>query len=215
MSYIVSSGREAELTSAESGSSGILVYGQLDPFTSTSLRLCVGRRKIKPVPPSEQKVRPGEPLPRAPLLFPSKASKKPPPPFPRRSQSFSRTFLRAPSTNSIYLHPQASRQASLAPPELGPLQAKRRLSADVECPPSKVVRRTLGTGQRSASETIKPLPPESMPTVPDKTADEDIFGKKPLVRKATDLPSVEAESSSAKAKKPRVPQQILDNKAVS
>ncbi|OCF32903.1 hypothetical protein I316_05540 [Kwoniella heveanensis BCC8398] len=76
------------------------------------LRLCVGRRKPAPQPPSAKKVRPGEPLPRAPLFFPAKAPKKPPPLF--LSRSLSRTSS---LSSSIYLPPQPhshTQQGSIA-----------------------------------------------------------------------------------------------------
>ncbi|WWC96760.1 hypothetical protein V866_003633 [Kwoniella sp. B9012] len=90
-----------------SNNSTILVYGQRQehPQDQGILKLCVGRRKPPPAPPSEKKVRPGEPLPRAPLFFPAKAPQKPPPLFPSRSLSRTSSV-----SSSIYHPPQPQPQ---------------------------------------------------------------------------------------------------------
>ncbi|WVQ97058.1 hypothetical protein IAU59_004168 [Kwoniella sp. CBS 9459] len=93
------------------GSSTIVVYGQRqNPLAGDIdgqgiLKLCVGRRKPIPPPPSAKKIRPGEPLPRAPLFFPAKAPKKPPSIFPSRSLSRTSSL-----SSSIYLPPQSQSQ---------------------------------------------------------------------------------------------------------
>nr|XP_019050576.1 hypothetical protein I302_01013 [Kwoniella bestiolae CBS 10118]OCF29506.1 hypothetical protein I302_01013 [Kwoniella bestiolae CBS 10118] len=97
-----------------SNNSTILVYGQKQESIENGdspgiLKLCVGRRKPPPPPPSEKKVRPGEPLPRAPLFFPAKAPKKPPPLFPSRSLS------RTSSVSSSIYHPPVSQGGPSAP----------------------------------------------------------------------------------------------------
>nr|XP_018264910.1 uncharacterized protein I303_03091 [Kwoniella dejecticola CBS 10117]OBR87068.1 hypothetical protein I303_03091 [Kwoniella dejecticola CBS 10117] len=100
-----------------SSNSTILVYGQRQEQVISSiaqnqgqgqgqatLKLCVGRRKLllpQTNATNASKVKPGEPLPRAPLFFPAKAPKKPLPLFP--SRSFSRTSS---VSSSIYQHPQ-------------------------------------------------------------------------------------------------------------
>ncbi|WWC68451.1 uncharacterized protein I206_102379 [Kwoniella pini CBS 10737] len=94
-----------------STNSTILVYGQKEekaqsPYEPGTLKLYVGRRKPLPIQLSDiKKVKPGEPLPRAPLFFPAKAPKKPLPLFPTRSLSRTSSV-----SSSIYQHPQPHSQ---------------------------------------------------------------------------------------------------------
>ncbi|WVR05675.1 hypothetical protein IAU60_002697 [Kwoniella sp. DSM 27419] len=95
-------------------SSTILVYGQKQDHPDGVsgqgiLKLFVGKRKPPPPPASAKKVRPGEPLPRAPLFFPDKKTIK------RATSIFSsRTLSRASSVSSIYHPPPPA--AIVAPP---------------------------------------------------------------------------------------------------
>jgi hypothetical protein len=90
----------------DGGSSNLLIYAQASEISNgvaRSLRLLVGRRKP---PPSVQptKIRPGEPLPRAPLFVASATSGK----GPARDRALlqkSRSFQRAPSLQSMYAPP--------------------------------------------------------------------------------------------------------------
>jgi hypothetical protein len=176
----------ANLTSDQTHT--ILVYGQKSDSSSSSLKLVVGRRK--PIIPPE-KVRPGEPLPRAPLFFPIKAPKKPPPPIPR-------AFSRAPSV-SIYA----------PPPRNTPGRRGEKRHHEV----------TTDERKRKAGRIV--------PTLEKEKPEEDIFGKRPL--KAASMPSIlkitnedpmsdvqsDPNEPSSSKKRVRVPQQVLDNKAVS
>ncbi|KAK4684221.1 hypothetical protein P7C73_g5971, partial [Tremellales sp. Uapishka_1] len=86
--------------SLDSHNSTLIVYGQRQLGSAEgSLRICVGRRKPPPVPESVKKVRPGDPLPRAPLLF--ARQKKP--------------MFRSASVSSIY-HPPV-KPPPVPPPE--------------------------------------------------------------------------------------------------
>ncbi|WVQ71205.1 hypothetical protein IAR50_000730 [Cryptococcus sp. DSM 104548] len=103
---VIGLGDEAVETTSKST---ILVYGQLQSSLSKessegTLRLFVGRRKPPPPPPSEKKIRPGEPLPRAPLFLPADP-KKPYRPFAR---SFSRTSSTSQTQPSIYAPPPSA-----------------------------------------------------------------------------------------------------------
>lgn len=209
--------------------STILVFGQRQVTSEgVSLRLCAARRRASTVP-SERKVRPGEPLPRAPLFFPDPNSKRPPVPFPRRSGTGSKPFTRAPSVQSIYQHPQVS--VPLPPPapisgrtpgrrgEKRPRlvhehgEEKRRKSGRI------VLVREVETVEEaqesqhattSVKEEVKARPPAAPP-------DEDIFGKHLagiIPTDMTDPPNGEEDADSlSKSRRPKVPQQILDNKA--
>ncbi|RXK42587.1 hypothetical protein M231_00141 [Tremella mesenterica] len=200
--------------------SSILIYGQLqENVDSNTLRLCVARRKPPPAPAVERKIRPGEPLPRAPLFFPSKAPRKPPPPFPRRSGSV--TFSRAPSVSSIYAPPPP-------PPPLPPApipgrtpgrRGEKRLRPfdpdedDRKRKQGRIIPHLIPLISSSSSLKTLVSPPvnESLQVLGDdskvKVEEEDIFGKRPVVRPG------EEEPSSAGKNKRRVPQQVLDNKA--
>ncbi|TYJ54949.1 hypothetical protein B9479_004361 [Cryptococcus floricola] len=94
--------------------STILVYGQLQSSLSnesseSTLRLFVGRRKPPPPPPSEKKIRPGEPLPRAPLFIPADPKK----PFRPFARSFSRTSSTSQTQPSIYAPPPSASVPSI------------------------------------------------------------------------------------------------------
>ncbi|KAL7423736.1 hypothetical protein Q5752_001318 [Cryptotrichosporon argae] len=212
----------------------LLIYGQRS--ADTTLRLCVGRRR--PPPAAKIKVRPGEPLPRAPLFFPSHAPSKPPPPIPRRhlapARSFSRSFSRNPSASSIYAPPAP------APAPAPPVALAARPPAPVsgrtpgrrgEKRPRKVgegerderrrgrvvlERRNTGSSvgagsDAAATDSAEPVArvghAQAKARAKDGAGNEDIFGKRPL-------PPEQEPASGARAKRARVPQQVLDNKAV-
>ncbi|WVF70689.1 hypothetical protein IAT40_005482 [Kwoniella sp. CBS 6097] len=123
------------------GNSTIVVFGQRQqpPVGSADeqgiLKLCVGRRKPTPPPPSAKKVRPGEPLPRAPLFFPAKAPKKPPSIFPSRSLSRTSSL-----SSSIYLPPQQQSQSVSG----GPSSSSSTNAASLASAPAPVFDRTPG-----------------------------------------------------------------------
>ncbi|GFZ43255.1 hypothetical protein JCM24511_00974 [Saitozyma sp. JCM 24511] len=258
----------------DSPNSTILIYGQLQSSSTTNgetqspgtLRLLVGRRKPAPAPPSAKKIRPGEPLPRAPLFFPAKAPRKPPPPFPRRTAlSRSRSFSRAPSVSSIYhpppppIAPQVLEEQKKLPPPApvsgrtpGRRGEKRRREDDAKADER---RRKLGkivppqpALPRQSSADANVIASASAQTLPNDGADddgadvtpgvrkveergsnnedEDIFGKRPApaaLRVAFDTSrqgsadpgkaSGAEPPSTGRAKRVRVPQQVLDNKA--
>ncbi|WOO80961.1 uncharacterized protein LOC62_03G004491 [Vanrija pseudolonga] len=174
--------------------STIVIYGQRRD-ADAALRLCVGRRAVVPSP---RKVRPGEPLPRAPLLFPTKAARRPRPPLAR-------------ATSSVYAPPPAlsasASTSSVAVPD-GRTPGRRG---------EKRPRKDGATGneddkRRRAGRIVKP--------VPDKDTDEDIFGRRSASlapRAASVAPSasvvVESEADPPRTAR-RVPQQTLDNKAM-
>lgn len=208
----------------ESNSSSILVFGQRSAGDPAILKLLVGRLKPPPAPPSEKKVRPGEPLPRAPLFFPSKAPRKPPPPFPRRSGSV--TFSRATSVSSIYAPPPI---ATLPPPAPVSGRTPGRRGEKRPKPPDSALedenrKRKQGrivpvalprqTSVQPESQTQGEPPDRQSSLVRVKIEEEDIFGKRPSVPliKPADETKAQEPPSTGRAKR-RVPQQVLDNKA--
>ncbi|KAI9635002.1 uncharacterized protein MKK02DRAFT_43683 [Dioszegia hungarica] len=209
----------------------LLVYGQLQTG-STALRLLVSRRRPPAPPPSEIKIKPGEPLPRAPLFFPAKARK--PLPFPNRSTlAKSRSFSRTSSVSSIYAPPVSVTVQPIASTS-GAGQANAPVSG--RTPGRRGEKRPrAGTGagaeenerKRKSGKVVmikeEPDLPVSreMSRVPSVQAesskmgaaadrDEDIFGTKPKVEGALDV----QEASASSKKRARVPQQVLDNKAL-
>ncbi|ORY28630.1 hypothetical protein BCR39DRAFT_200190 [Naematelia encephala] len=208
----------------DSITSTILVYGQKSPDDPMSLRLCVGRKRPAPAPPSERKVRPGEPLPRAPLFFPVKGPKRPPPPFRTRPLS------RAPSVNSIYHPPQQAPKAPLTTtnddssnlpvaPVTGRTPGRRgekrpRKHGDDDDERKRKAGRIV-ISQPAGSAAPEQLSDEQAISaeVPD---DDDIFGMRSnsiaqiRLTKSEDTPN---EPPSTGRKRPRVPTQVLDNKA--
>lgn len=175
--------------------STIVIYGQRQ--ADSGLRLCVGRRAVAPSP---RKVRPGEPLPRAPLFLPTKAARKPRPPLAR-------------ATSSVYAPPPAALAASTSTSSAVP---------DGRTPGrrgEKRPRKDAATGneddkRRRAGRIVKP--------VPDKDADEDIFGRRSAslapTRAASVAPSasvaLESDADPPRPAQRRMPQQTLDNKAM-
>lgn len=227
----------------DSPGSTVLVYGQRDNDSGLpTLKLCVGRSTPPAVPPSEKRVRPGEPLPRgelqcrrlnpslyclhrlrtAPLFFPDKAPSKPPPPFPRNRTA--RSLSRAPSTSSIY-----------APPPLPPQPPPSAHLSTAGRTPGRRGEKRARTEQgdkederrRKAGRIIKPNLPfrqEGSETEIDEATgvqatgqDKDIFGKRGSSVAPSDKGEAEllGESGTASNSKRKVPsQQVLDNKAV-
>lgn len=222
--------RAIELGLGDDTSSGntLLVYGQAQEGassdTSRSIRLVVGRRKP---PPSAQpaKVRPGEPLPRAPLFFPSKAPVKAPPPFPNRNAlSKSRSFQRAASVNSIYAPPppvppipvpKASlesgsgrtpgRRGEKRKRDVGKEEDRMRRAGKIV--PSRLQQMDVVDGITDADDTalFEPLGDNI-----NDNEEEDIFGTKAPMTNGV----ITADEGSSR-KRGKVPQQVLDNKAVS
>ncbi|WRT65868.1 uncharacterized protein IL334_002819 [Kwoniella shivajii] len=221
--------------------SSILVYGQRHANVSNSggglLKLCVGRRKSPPLPPSAKKVKPGEPLPRAPLFFPVKAPKKPPPLFPSRSLSRSSSI-----SSSIYHHPQPAAEssqsagASLKGRSPGRKGEKRPHKMDMDTRNEDERKRKQGKVvlDRSAKMEKRPSFSVKLEGNEEDEEEEDIFGKRsksitpvpPLVgrTKSTDTNMDNTKNEIAqsenddlpnatKTKRIRVPQQVLDNKA--
>jgi hypothetical protein len=199
----------------------LLIYGQAQEGapedTSRPVRLMVGRRKP---PPSVQpaKVRPGEPLPRAPLFFPTKAPTKAPPPFPNRDAlSKSRSFQRAISVSSIYAPPAPAHPAATVTAirqngdggsgkTPGRRGEKRKRDAGKEEDrmrrAGKIVPPRLAQVDQDADVAgSEVLPGENL------VDDEDIFGRPANGANGADEGNVR--------KRGKVPQQILDNKAVS
>ncbi|KAK8865718.1 hypothetical protein IAR55_000864 [Kwoniella newhampshirensis] len=237
--------------------SSILVYGQRQEIDSSSvggqptLRLCVGRRKPPP-PPTATKVRPGEPLPRAPLFFPAKAPKKPPPPFPNRSLS------RTSSISSSIYHPPQPPPFPAPVPVRAPVAGRtpgrrgekrpRHFDPDAEARQDELRKRKSGrivferaTSASSRGTGAEEPGPSNTPVV---EGDEDIFGRRatasvglttsvsmsraasgdravdhspsgaPLAAEGTDGAEGGNDApNTGKAKRVRVPQQVLDNKA--
>lgn len=228
--------------------STILIYGQLSQATPLdkelpSLKLFVGRRKPPPPPPSAKKPRPGEPLPRAPLFFPSKQPKKPPPPLPfsRRalSRASSRQFSREPSVSNIYAPPVRSNSAdAVSVAEEGSVKDEKKGTPGRRG--EKRPRRAEEGEEDRRRKSGKIIPPPKGEPPPADTDEEegDIFGRStsrpPAVaptgqKSGEQAPQVQVDetgpaaadsmlgdpSPSGKSKRVRVPQQILDNKAVS
>jgi len=174
----------------------------------------------------------------APLFFPATAPKKPPPPFPRRngSGSMSRSFSRTSSVSSIYHPPPPPPQPEPPAPVPGRTPGrrgeKRRQADDEENKDEKrrkagkiVPLRLNGVDEESprpeVSDTESMRQPPLLP--PPLPPDEDIFGTRPpkivldsygLDRSATFVEGAEPPSTG-RGKRLRVPQQILDNEAVS
>ncbi|RSH85802.1 uncharacterized protein EHS24_003982 [Apiotrichum porosum] len=220
----------------DSNGSSVIVYGQRQTNDSAepTLRLCVGRRRIIAPP---KKVRPGEPLPRAPVYIPAK-------PVPGRGLS------RAPSAVEIY-----GRASSIAPESLpvaaltgrtGGRHGEKRPRKDAETVDDADKRRKAG---RIVPERLhvtargRDSGPRSAPL--QRSDDEDIFGRRSTslaprassvaprassvasrhgsVRAPSAAPYADAAhsdddagaagSSTMRPKRPRVPQQVLDNKA--
>ncbi|ADV21225.1 hypothetical protein I305_00717 [Cryptococcus gattii E566] len=231
-----------------------------DKTRQGALRLLVGRKRLPRPPANEKRIRPGEPLPRAPLFLPPE-NKKPFRPFVRTLSHSSSTSIYAPP-------PSASAVVPLSRPGPAPIsgrtpgrrgekrarqngndeQRKRRTGKVTGAPekidlpfgvadqskedgerrergavPSERSRRAASTSQMSivASEGL----PEE---------EEDIFGLRAasIAPSMSRVPSAGGRSSVAgdkvvegednfeeiagvgKAKRARVPQQVLDNKAV-
>lgn len=211
----------------------LLIYGQAQAGeagdTSRSIRLMVGRRKP---PPSAQpaKIRPGEPLPRAPLFFPSKAPSKAPPPFPNRDTlSKSRSFQRATSVNSIYAPPpvpvapsvqaQATKgaleQASGKTPgrrgekrkrDVGKEDDRMRRAGKIVPPRLQELSLPLQSAEGQGATDVGEDNDDQLPLL-GTDAEEDIFGMKSQVN------GTNGDQASGR-KRQKVPQQILDNKAV-
>jgi hypothetical protein len=240
-----------------SQNTSVLVYGQSQVVkdgsqsgsSKSTLRLCMARRKIPPPPPSVQKVRPGDPLPRgmiSPILTCNTADSLAPLFFPSRSFSKKlshRPLSRTTSSASIYTPPVLQHSIS-APIPVVRTHSLSKASTSTQLPPAPISGRTPGRrGEKrkrsQAEEEVKKR--KSGKVVVDKEgslpkgdvdgdADEDIFGKHPSIksaisfelpvgdeRQATNPGGVEngGEGLPSTAKKrPRVPQQVLDNKAV-
>lgn len=194
----------------------LLVYGQHQPLSS-SLKLLVSRRKPPAPPPSIIKVRPGEPLPRVPLFFPANARK--PLPFPNRSSlAKSKSFQRSHSVSSIYAPPPPPVIAEVKP--IGPISGRTPGRRGEKRPRSS----TDDEERRRKSGKVvmvKEEPLEIKPKISEEEIEtdigEDIFGTRPQRVEggpSSDGTAVGETSTSAK-KRVRVPQQVLDNKAVS
>lgn len=204
----------------------------------------------------------------APLFFPAKAPRKPPPPFPRRTAlSRSRSFSRAPSVSSIYhpppppIAPQVLEEQKKLPPPApvsgrtpgrrgekrrreddAKADERRRKSGKIVPPQPALPRQSSADANVIASASAQTLPNDGAdddgadvtPGVRkveergSNNEDEDIFGKRPAPaapRVAFDTSrqgsadpgkaSGAEPPSTGRAKRVRVPQQVLDNKAVS
>ncbi|WWD18103.1 hypothetical protein CI109_102551 [Kwoniella shandongensis] len=258
--------------------SSILVYGQRQDIDSSTgeggqptLRLCVGRRKPPPPPPAAKKVRPGEPLPRAPLFFPAKAPKKPPPPFPNRSlsrtSSLSSSIYHPPPQASSSVASVASAQTSVSAPTAAPAPVSgrtpgrrgekrpRKYDPDIDGREDNTRKRKAGriVFDRTASATSASVGFEEGAAPAGMTAnaereEEDIFGRRTTasIGPSASISMSRAASSekminqhlhsegagemtdgaegggtgnddgapnTGRAKRVRVPQQVLDNKA--
>lgn len=196
----------------------VLIYGQRVAETST-LKLCVGRKRPPP-PPTEAKVRPGEPLPRgelrisrmelttAPLLFPDVTLKRG---APRR------TLSRASSVSAMYQPPAGiGRAPSLPPPVASGSRTPGRMG-------DKRPRREDNERKRRSGLIV-----------PEDRDEEDIFGggpsrassvrphstREPSLRApsvARSMASTRADDDEPARKRSKLPEskQSLDNKGVS
>ncbi|AAW42508.2 expressed protein [Cryptococcus deneoformans JEC21] len=244
--------------------STILIYGQLQNQSTSSsdkdatrqgaLRLLVGRKRLPRPPASEKRIRPGEPLPRAPLFLPPDNKK----PF----HPFARTLSRSSST-SIYAPPRSASGIE-PPPRPGPApvsgrtpgrrgekraiqngndeQRKRRTGKIIGVPektlPFDVADQSKEDGERRERSMVPnessyraASPSQTSMVAPEAVLGEeqDIFGLR--AASMSRIPSAGGRSSIAgdkvvggednseelagvgQAKRARVPQQILDNKA--
>ncbi|WWC88002.1 uncharacterized protein L201_002904 [Kwoniella dendrophila CBS 6074] len=256
--------------------STILVYGQKQDHASddngqSTLKLCVGKRKPPPPPPSAKKVKPGEPLPRAPLFFPVKSKRTSL--FPSRSlsrtSSISSSIYQPPQpqaqSQSLSNHAELSHHAQSLPnaPLLGRSPGRRGEKRprkmefdddrvvdenDRKRKAGKIVRDNFESSSSSSTKMAKKLSgrkgeygvdvQRNEEDNEDEEEEEDIFGKRgksitpipPILMSRTkstestgELTSheqsdgpldMDSNSINKNNKRNKVPQQVLDNKAV-
>ncbi|KAL1410918.1 hypothetical protein Q8F55_001861 [Vanrija albida] len=177
--------------------STIVIYGQRRD--DAALRLCVGRRVAPPAAePSPRKVRPGEPLPRAPLLFPTKAARRPRPPLSRSSSAA--VYAPPPVPAAVPDGRTPGRRGEKRPrKDEGDADDRRRRAGRVVKPERDKDADEDIFGRRSAS-----VAPRAASVAP------------PPSHAPAGAPDTEVEAAAAPARTPRarVPQQTLDNKAM-
>lgn len=151
----------------------VLVYGQLQQSEGQpTLRLYVGRRA--PPPPTEKKIRPGEPLPRAPLLFPDKPPTRRPPPIPRPlSRSASLASMYAPQPKRARTESEDALRGRKKPPDEEDIFGLRRSASTAPTrAPSAAPSNRSGRAPSAAPSSRSTRAPSAAPTL-TSIADEE------------------------------------------